>query len=227
VIGMLGGQPDFSALKLGSIAVGNFINAIVAFSSSHGILLLIVLPFSRMRPGWPPPPRRRPRRSCCARSGTLGAAEGVSSLLERPALQARGATGRTGRDQREETATRVLYSPRPARPPAEGRRERSPRPEPRAHPVPAEVQAHGAEPEPRAQGHDDGAARKAEGKPLMPPIKVPADPHQPTGREALAWTRSAWTDLEGYPGPGSANDPVHGIVERARNSSAMARPPGA
>ena len=48
-IGMLGGQPDFSALKLGSIAIGNFINAVVSFLvKAAGLYFLIVLPFSRL-----------------------------------------------------------------------------------------------------------------------------------------------------------------------------------
>ena len=47
-IGMLGGQPDFSAVKLGSIAVGNFINAVIAFLiKAAGLYFLIVLPFNR------------------------------------------------------------------------------------------------------------------------------------------------------------------------------------
>jgi len=49
IIGMLGGQPDFSAVKLGSVAVGNFVNAIVAFLiKAAGLYFLIVLPFNRL-----------------------------------------------------------------------------------------------------------------------------------------------------------------------------------
>ena len=48
MIGMLGGQPDFSAVKLGSIAVGNFVNAVIAFLiKAAGLYFLIVLPFNR------------------------------------------------------------------------------------------------------------------------------------------------------------------------------------
>jgi large conductance mechanosensitive channel len=48
IIGMVGGQPDFSAVKIGSVAIGNFINAIVAFLiKAVGIYFLIVLPFGR------------------------------------------------------------------------------------------------------------------------------------------------------------------------------------
>ena len=48
IIGMLGGQPDFSAVKLGSIAIGNFINAVIAFLiKAAGLCFLIVLPFNR------------------------------------------------------------------------------------------------------------------------------------------------------------------------------------
>ena len=63
MIGMLGGQPDFSALKVGSIAVGNFINALVSFLiKAAGLYFLIILPFTRFAtrfaaaPAPPPPP---------------------------------------------------------------------------------------------------------------------------------------------------------------------------
>lgn len=49
VIGLLGGQPDFSALKAGPVAVGNFINAVLAFLiKAAGLYFLIVLPFGRL-----------------------------------------------------------------------------------------------------------------------------------------------------------------------------------
>lgn len=49
VIGLLGGQPDFSALKAGPVAVGNFINAVLAFViKAAGLYFLIVLPFGRL-----------------------------------------------------------------------------------------------------------------------------------------------------------------------------------
>ena len=48
IIGMMGGQPDFSAIKIGSIGIGNFINAVIAFLiKAAGIYFLIVLPFGR------------------------------------------------------------------------------------------------------------------------------------------------------------------------------------
>ena len=31
IIGMMGGAPDFSALKIGSVSIGNFVNAVIAF----------------------------------------------------------------------------------------------------------------------------------------------------------------------------------------------------
>lgn len=31
IIGLIGGQPDFSSFKVGSIGIGNFINAIISF----------------------------------------------------------------------------------------------------------------------------------------------------------------------------------------------------
>ncbi len=48
ILGMLGGQPDFSAIKLGSIGIGNFLNAVISFLiKAAGLYFLIVLPFSR------------------------------------------------------------------------------------------------------------------------------------------------------------------------------------
>jgi large conductance mechanosensitive channel len=59
LIGMLGGQPDFSALKIGSIAIGNFINAVIAFLiKAAAVYFLIIVPFNRFaaRPAAAPPP---------------------------------------------------------------------------------------------------------------------------------------------------------------------------
>jgi len=63
LIGLMGGQPDFSAWKLGSIGLGNFINAIINFLiKAAALYFLIVLPFSRFaarlaaKPAAPAPP---------------------------------------------------------------------------------------------------------------------------------------------------------------------------
>lgn len=62
IIGMLGGQPDFSSLKIGSVGIGNFINAVIAFLIKAGALyFLIVVPFNRFAKklaaaAAPPPP---------------------------------------------------------------------------------------------------------------------------------------------------------------------------
>ena len=49
IIGMLGGQPDFSAFKVGSVAIGSFVNAIIAFLiKAAGLYFLIVLPFNKV-----------------------------------------------------------------------------------------------------------------------------------------------------------------------------------
>ena len=48
IIGMLGGQPDFSAIKIGAVQLGNFLNAILAFLiKAAGLYFLIVLPFNK------------------------------------------------------------------------------------------------------------------------------------------------------------------------------------
>ena len=60
IIGMIGGTPDFSALKIGSVTIGNFINAVIAFLiKAAGLYFLIVLPFNRFTKKMaaaPPPP---------------------------------------------------------------------------------------------------------------------------------------------------------------------------
>ena len=48
IIGMAGGSPDFSALKVGSVGIGNFLNAVISFLiKAAGLYFLIVLPFNR------------------------------------------------------------------------------------------------------------------------------------------------------------------------------------
>jgi len=48
VFAMLGGQPDFSAIKLGAIGIGSFLNAVIGFLlKAAGLYFLIVLPFNR------------------------------------------------------------------------------------------------------------------------------------------------------------------------------------
>ncbi len=60
VLGLLGGQPDFSAFKLGPVGLGNFINAVLSFLiKAAGLYFLIILPFNklaaRMAAAAPPP----------------------------------------------------------------------------------------------------------------------------------------------------------------------------
>ncbi len=58
-IGMIAGQPDFSAWKIGAINIGNFINAVIAFLLKAGaVYYFIVLPFNRFAVKYltPPPP---------------------------------------------------------------------------------------------------------------------------------------------------------------------------
>jgi large conductance mechanosensitive channel len=58
-LGLLGGTPDFSAWKAGPVALGNFVNAIIAFLiKAAGLYFLVVLPFSRFlakKEAAPPP----------------------------------------------------------------------------------------------------------------------------------------------------------------------------
>src|SRR5262245_55027615 len=48
IIGLFGGQPDFSAIRPGGIGVGSFINSVIAFLLKAAALYwFIVLPFNR------------------------------------------------------------------------------------------------------------------------------------------------------------------------------------
>ncbi len=59
LLGLLGGSPDFSGVKLGPVALGHFVNAVTAFLiKAAGLYFLIVLPYNRFsaKPPAPPPP---------------------------------------------------------------------------------------------------------------------------------------------------------------------------
>ena len=65
IIGAVGGSPDFSAIKVGPIGLGAFINAVIAFIIKAAVVyFVIVKPFQAMmakfypppKPGDPPPP---------------------------------------------------------------------------------------------------------------------------------------------------------------------------
>jgi len=46
IIGMMGGQPDFSAIKMGPIGIGNFVNAVISFLiKALVVYYVIVKPF--------------------------------------------------------------------------------------------------------------------------------------------------------------------------------------
>jgi large conductance mechanosensitive channel len=62
ILGLMGGQPDFSSVRLGPVGVGNFINAVIAFLiKAAGVYFLIVIPFNklaaRLAAAAPPPPQ--------------------------------------------------------------------------------------------------------------------------------------------------------------------------
>ena len=62
IIGSLGGQPDFSAMKAGPIALGSFLNAVISFLITASVVyLVIVKPFQAlMARMYPPPPAGAP-----------------------------------------------------------------------------------------------------------------------------------------------------------------------
>ena len=66
IIGLIGGQPDFSAIKVAGIGIGNFINSVVSFlMKAVAVYFFIVVPFNRfaakfLTPPPPPPPGPTP-----------------------------------------------------------------------------------------------------------------------------------------------------------------------
>lgn len=60
ILTAIGGQPDFSAVKLGPLGVGNFLNAVISFLiKAAGLYFLIFVPFNRFAVklvAAPPPP---------------------------------------------------------------------------------------------------------------------------------------------------------------------------
>ncbi len=49
MIGMVGGQPDFSEIKAGPILIGNFINAVVAFLILAAVVFFVLVkPMNRL-----------------------------------------------------------------------------------------------------------------------------------------------------------------------------------
>ena len=49
IIGMIINAPDFSGIKAGSVLVGNFLNAVIAFLlKAAGLYFFIVIPFTRL-----------------------------------------------------------------------------------------------------------------------------------------------------------------------------------
>jgi large conductance mechanosensitive channel len=55
LIGMIFGKPDFSAIQVGPIMIGKFINAVMGFLFvAFGLYFFIVLPFNKMKKAEPP-----------------------------------------------------------------------------------------------------------------------------------------------------------------------------
>jgi large conductance mechanosensitive channel len=57
IIGAVGGSPDFSALKLGPVLIGNFLNAVVAFVILAAVVFFVIVkPASKLMAPKPAPP---------------------------------------------------------------------------------------------------------------------------------------------------------------------------
>jgi large conductance mechanosensitive channel len=62
IIGSIGGQPDFSAYKIGPIGIGSFITAVINFVIKAAIIFFVIVkPFQAlMARFYPPPPAGAP-----------------------------------------------------------------------------------------------------------------------------------------------------------------------
>ena len=59
ILGMVFGKPDFSGIVIGSVMVGKFLNAVIAFLLvSIGVYFFIVVPINKLK--GPPPPAPPP-----------------------------------------------------------------------------------------------------------------------------------------------------------------------
>ena len=59
ILGMVFGKPDFSSIVLGSVMVGKFLNAVIAFLLiAIGVYFFIVVPINKLKP--PPVPAPPP-----------------------------------------------------------------------------------------------------------------------------------------------------------------------
>jgi large conductance mechanosensitive channel len=57
IIGLIGGQPDFSAIRPGGIGIGSFLNNVISFLlKAAALYYFIVLPFNRFAARLIPPP---------------------------------------------------------------------------------------------------------------------------------------------------------------------------
>jgi large conductance mechanosensitive channel len=67
IIGLFGGQPDFSAIKPAGIGIGNFLNNVISFlMKAAALYFFIVLPFNHFAAKFmapPPPPPAGPTPS--------------------------------------------------------------------------------------------------------------------------------------------------------------------
>jgi large conductance mechanosensitive channel len=78
IIGLIFGQPDFSAIALGPVKIGNLLNAIISFLiTASALYFLVVLPVNtlneRIAPK-APPPSPAPTRTCPECLSTVPAA---------------------------------------------------------------------------------------------------------------------------------------------------------
>ena len=63
IIGLMGGQPDFAAIKPGGIGVGSFLNAVVGFLlKAAALYFFVVVPANRVM-AKPAPPAAPPKPS--------------------------------------------------------------------------------------------------------------------------------------------------------------------
>ena len=65
IIASAGGQPDFSTIKAGPVAIGNVVNAIISFVIKSAVVyFLVVKPFAALLARLNPAPVAAPARAC-------------------------------------------------------------------------------------------------------------------------------------------------------------------
>ena len=88
IVGSVGGTPDFSAIKLGPILFGKFLNALIAFLVLAWVVFMLVKAVNKAKAmasnrllRQRPPPRRA--RKCCRKRSATPSSRSKSTAIDR------------------------------------------------------------------------------------------------------------------------------------------------